>query len=665
MVVKSLFLFKFLSFTMTASSLHFIDHSPMNCSQEELACTVQVGNCSNEGWVMSRVNAPRSPQSVTSKVTAKKDQGGQYAPVLQLTWSQSPDGSIYFINGTEVCVVEIATNKSECVCYIFLNKLPWTKNLKNEMWTFSLDGVVVYLGFKYQIFVTNLPKSDIGSYTKEINVTVPENLWNPKLVWVVEKMKESNLVITINFKPETFSDQFKVSMLSPDLHLKLSHIILKANQTSLKVNFTLEPKQITDCGLYLVIQPLSVQCLNNCLDYKEKVDICPYLPKAPADFTVLVILVSLMVTLAVVSSCTAFLQYKHFHKAALSLDSSTCAKPKLECKPVQEHRRVFIIYSLDHPLYKDIILKLCAFLRAKCGTDVTLDLLDSSWLGTIGRIQWLDMQREQICKSSDKVLVLCSPGVYAKWRAMCGEQTVRLKEDACSPIGDMLTPALSLIIPDFAYASSFHKYIVAYFDDVCSENNVPAPFNTVVKYKLMKHFEELYFRILGVEKHEPGWIKCVEGIRENDYFTCPSGRALRDAIEAFHKYQLKNPNWFKMELLGTDDEGEAASFEPICPMDISYNAVTACYEVTEEHGAQTGVNMIKRCNENEHILTTSTEETGIILNKPSLVVTTDVQFSSPVLNSLTTIDVKEIPATKKCGTKYFMLTTSVNPCEHL
>ncbi|XP_056596276.1 interleukin-17 receptor A isoform X2 [Triplophysa dalaica] len=641
MAVKSLFLLKFLSFTMTTSSLHLIDHPPMNCSQEELECMVQVGNCSNEGWVMSQVDAARSAHSVTSKVTALRDQGGKYAPVLQLTWSQPPDGSIYSINGTKVCVVEIATNKSECVCYIFLNKLPWTRNLKNEMWTFSLNRLVVYMGFKYQIFVTNLPKSALGSVTKEINITVPENLWNPELVWVVEKNKESNLVITINFKPKVFSDQFKVSMLSPDLHLELSYIILK-------------------------IQPLYVQCLNNCLDYKEKIDVCPYLPKPPADFTVLVILVSLMVTLAVVCSCTAFLQYKHFHKAAPSSDTSTCAKPKLEFKPVQEHRRVFIIYSLDHPLYKDIILKLCAFLRAKCGTDVTLDLLDSSWLGTIGRIQWLDMQREQICKSSDKVLVLCSPGVYAKWRAMCGEQSVRLKEDACSPIGDMLTPALSLIIPDFAYASSFHKYIVAYFDQVCSENDVPAPFNTVVKYKLMKHFEELYFRILGVEKHEPGWIKCIEGIRENDYFTCPSGRALGDAIDMFHKYQLKNPNWFEMELLGPDDEGEAASFEPICAMDISYNAVTTCYEVTETHGAQTGVNMIKCCNEDEHILMTSTEETGIKLNKPSFVVTTDVQFSSPVLSSFTSIDAKEIPeTTTKCGKTCLMLTTSVNPCEHL
>ncbi|XP_055048697.2 interleukin-17 receptor A [Misgurnus anguillicaudatus] len=604
------------------------------------------GNCSDEGWMMPRVKTPVSPQDINSNVRVKKDKSGRYAPVLHLTWSQSPDSSIYFLKGTDVCVVEMATNNSECIRYIFLNKLQWTKNPKNNMWIFSLDRVVVNPGSKYQVFITNLPKPNIGSYTREIQVNVPENIWNPNLIWTADNDNENKMVITINFKPEKLSEQYRVSIHSPDLHPEPSLIALKANQTSLKVNFTIELQRLTDCSLYFVIQPLSIQCFNNCLDYREKVDICPYLPKAPADFIVSVILVSLLVILAVAGCFIAFLLHKYFHKDTPYLVHSTNAKSKWECKPVQEHRRVLIIYSLDHPLYKDIILKLCAFLRAKCGTDVTLDLLDSYWLSTIGRIQWLDMQREQISKSSDKVLILCSPGVHAKWRAMCGENRVRLKEDAHSPIGDMLTPALSLIIPDFVHASSFHKYIVAYFDDVCSENDVPAPFNTVVKYKLMNHFEELYFRILDVEKQEPGRIKCIEGVGETDYFTCPSGRALRDAIETFHCYQLKNPNWFEMELLDTDDEVEEDDFDPIYPTGITYNAVTECYQLIEGHEAQTGVNMIKCHSEDDHILMTSIEETGLLLNKQSSVVTMDVQYSSLALNSFTAINVKGIPATQ-------------------
>ncbi|XP_051545876.1 interleukin-17 receptor A [Myxocyprinus asiaticus] len=625
------------SFVLKTSPLHLIDLPPMECSQKGLACKVQVGNCSDEGWVMPRYTVPGFPQVTSTKVTAYKDKSGQFVPILNLTWSQLPDGTIFSLKGTEMRVVEMATNDSVCVRYIFLNTLPETKNPKFDMWTFSLDRVVVNTNFKYQVFVTNLPKPDIGSLTAITTITVPENIWNHKPCWSVGNIKKNDLALTVHFKSEEFSDQYIVSVHSPDLHPEPSKVVKKDNQTLLKLTFTLEAWRITHCSLELVIKPLSVQYMNNCLIYREKIDICPYLPDAPLVFIVLIILEPLLAILAVVGCCIGFLQYRKLHKETLSIDSFTCAKSKVEWNPIQEHKKVLIIYSLDHPLYKEIILKLCAFLRAKCGTDVTLDLLESAWLSTIGRIQWLDMQRERISKTSDRALILCSPGVYAKWKAMCGGHRVRLKEDECSPIGDMLTPALSLIIPDFVQASSFEKYIVAYFDDVCCEDDVPAPFNIVVKYKLMKHFEELYFRILDMEKHEPGRIKCIKGIGENDYFNCPSGKALQNAIETFQNYQLKNPNWFEMELLGKDDQEEATSFKSIFPTDMNYNPVTECYQFIEEHKAQTLINMIKCQSKDEHVLMTSVEETGILLNEYSSVGTTDFQYSCPKLNSFTAI----------------------------
>lgn len=236
-------------------------------------------------------------------------------------------------------------------------------------------------------------------------------------------------------------------------------------------------------------------------------------------------------------------------------------KGNLETVPVQEHSKVLIIYSQDHPMYTDIVLKLCAFLRAKCGTEVTLDLLDSTCLGIIGSIQWLDMQRKRLTSTSDKILILCSPGLCAKWNAMCGGRRVMTREDSCSPMGDMLTPALSLIIPEFVRAPSFGKYIVAYFDNVCSERDVPALFHVAVKYQLMKQFEELFFRLLNKEKYKPGRINCVPGLGGDDYHSCPPGRALRDAIKAFQAYQLTNPNWFKMELIDVHEEVEEKDVE--------------------------------------------------------------------------------------------------------
>ncbi|XP_058623043.1 interleukin-17 receptor A [Onychostoma macrolepis] len=634
---------------MKISPLHLIELPPMECFQEGVKCKVEVGNFSDEGWVVPRYNAPRFADVTAAKVAAKKDDSGQFAPVLYIIWRQLPDGNIFTLKGTEVLVVEMSTNHSICVRYIFLNTLSSPQKTGLGRWTFSLDRIVLIPDFKYQVFVTNLPKPDTGSYTKIIDIIVPERIWDTKVEWSVRKDKENgDLVITIEFQPEEFSDQYKVSICSPDLQPEPFHIVIKDNEPFLKVNFTLEAYRINHCNLELVIQPLSVQSMNNCLEYRRKFDICPFLPGAPVVFIILVTLGLLLASLTAavcIFVFIVFLKNKDSHKETASSDSSTCAKGKLEWNPIHEHKRVIIIYSLDHPLYKEIILKLCAFMRAKCGTDVTLDLLDSAWLSTIGRLQWLDMQRERISKSSDKVLILCSPGVHAKWKAMCGEHKVRLKEDERSPIGDMLTPALSLIIPDFVHASSFHKYMVAYFEDVCSEDDVPAPFNIVVKYKLMKHFEELYFRILDMEKHEPGRIKCIDGIRENDYFNCPSGRGLRDAIEAFKNYQLKNPNWFEMELLDTDDEEEETILESTFPGDINYSSVTECYQLFEEHKAHTFVNMIKYQN-NEHVSKSSIAETAIILSENSSVLTTDVHYSGSVQSSITAIDVKGLPATK-------------------
>lgn len=229
---------------------------------------------------------------------------------------------------------------------------------------------------------------------------------------------------------------------------------------------------------------------------------------------------------------------------------------------------MLIIYSRDHPKYTDVVLKLCAFLRAKCGTEVYLDLLDTASIGAMGRLQWTELQKRRIEQSSDKVLILCSRGVQAKWGAMCGGPRVLLREDVCSPMGDMLTLALQLITPDMQRPASYGKYLVAYFEDISGEHDVPSMFDVAVKYKLMKHFEELFFRILDLEKYQKGKVHTIKGIGIDDYINCASGKALRDAIETFQAYQLENSDWFEKECLDSEDEvpgGESSPFLNGCP----------------------------------------------------------------------------------------------------
>lgn len=186
-------------------------------------------------------------------------------------------------------------------------------------------------------------------------------------------------------------------------------------------------------------------------------------------------------------------------------------------------------------------------------------MLDSSLVSTVGRLRWLEWQRQQLKNPSDKILVLVSRGVQAKWKAMCGQGRVVLREDVLSPTDDMLTPFLNLFLPDMHHAGMLGKYMVAYFDDVSSEQDVPSVFDIAVKYKLMKHFEELYFRILDIEKYQPGQVNHIKGIGGDEYFNCPSGRDLRNAIEIFQAYQLENPDWFEMECVDSEEEVTADS----------------------------------------------------------------------------------------------------------
>ncbi len=223
-------------------------------------------------------------------------------------------------------------------------------------------------------------------------------------------------------------------------------------------------------------------------------------------------------------------------------------------RTLQQSPKVLVIYSQDHHLYRDVVLKLCAFLQARCGTKVLVDLLDSASVSMVGRLRWLEWQRQQLKHPNDKILILCSPGVQAKWKAMCGQGRVTLKEDVLSPTDDMLTPFLNLFLPDMHHAGMHGKYMVAYFDDISSEQDVPSVFDIAVKFKLMKHFEELYFRILDMEKYQPDKVNRIEGIGKDEYFTCPPGKALKNAIETFRAYQLENPDWFKKQCVDCEEE---------------------------------------------------------------------------------------------------------------
>uniref|UniRef100_A0A3Q2E150 Interleukin-17 receptor A-like n=1 Tax=Cyprinodon variegatus TaxID=28743 RepID=A0A3Q2E150_CYPVA len=423
--------------------------------------------------------------------------------------------------GSEIKVIDENTNQSVCVQFRFSIKNVLNPNY--EKWNFSLD-VVVEPEHTYTLEVFNFPESEKGHHRITGNITVPgcedkrikeaqlcqENgsLWDPKITAVASENKN---MVFVGFNSSEYSERYQV-------------LIQSGNR---------------NCSEWVSkIQPVFIRCKTNCKTVRKSVQLWQ----------------KQLLTIIINGD---FVFIPGSQTTPTSADNQ-----QPEIFQVQERKRVLILYSLDHLLYKNIVLKFSAFLAAKCGTDVILDLLDLTRLGVLGSIQWLEWHKERIESSSDKILILCSQGVQVKWRAMCGGQQVFLKEDALSPVGDTLTPSLTLLVPHFIRAASFEKYIVAYFDDVCSEEDIPLPFKITVRYKLMKQFEEVFFRILNTEKHEPGRVKRIDGLSEDTYHECPSGRALRDAIEAFRRYQSEHPDWFQEELLeGPELEDDEARNE--------------------------------------------------------------------------------------------------------
>ncbi|KAM9570589.1 interleukin-17 receptor A-like isoform 3-T3 [Salvelinus alpinus] len=606
------------------STLRILEWPPLNCTQPDLQCSVQINNCSDEGWIQPRHQAPNGPvwhSGSQQHVFVRRGESGDLLPVVSLSWSLQINGGVGGIRGTEVHVTEEDSNQSICVQYIFHNKIHNMMNNWNP-WTFSLDRVVVDPEYKYSISIYNLPKPDLGNYSLDKIFTVPgckdpsikaakvclENgsLWYPQLSWTVAVDGGERLIITVGFNTAEFSEEYQISIKNT----QHSQHVMRENRTSLNVTFELDVWQLPPCEMLIVIQPFFMRCKSNCLHHQTKCNYCSYYQRPPTYSRSLMI--KALLGLIMAGGFLTYLLQKTSHTDPGS-QLLTTPRGELERVQVQERRRkVLIIYSLDHPLYMEIVLKLCSFLMAKCGIEVVLDLLDSARLGIVGSVQWLDWQREQIVKSSDKILILCSRGVRAKWRAMCdgAETRVILREDVRSPMGDMLSPALSLLVPSFVRSGTFQNYMVAYFEDVCSEEDVPSPFNIIVRYKLMKHFEELFFRLLDKEKHEPGRVNRIEGITEDEYFHCPSGKSLRDAVEAFHAYQLEHPNWFEDELVKDTDadvEVEEPSLEHHAIEQPTESPITIRQSVPEciEDGPSTLINDVTP-SERDHTVYSAT-----------------------------------------------------------
>ncbi|XP_059905465.1 interleukin 17 receptor A1a [Gadus macrocephalus] len=558
-----------LIFLHASLGLRIVPGSSSDCSQQGLGCKVHINNCIGRRLSDRTEYIPAAPEGLDARWETREDEKGNVFPVVHARWNMVDDGSIRFLNGTELHVLVRDTNKDLCVRYSFSQRLT-SRNPDGEKWSFSVSTVMVDPGQTYLVSVFNIPKPEPfhSSYNVHKEITVPGcqdpvlkkskfcvergSLWSPNVTEVFDAH-----TLSVGFCTDRLAERYMVIAECEGRYQRKFAYMNK--MASLNVTFIMKDWPLSCCQMTVEIQPFFPECWNDCGRRRKNFSICGVTPtSSPVLFAPYSWIGFGLIFLCVVIACI----WQYVIRKPKKFDPSDV---HLTSRPIEEERlrldlqppKLLVIYSQDHPLYRSVILNLCAFLKSKCGTDVLVDLLDATMVGTVGTTRWLEWQRRQLRHPLDKILILCSRGVQAKWRAMCGEERVLLREDVLSPNDDMLVPFLNLFLPNMHQPAALGKYIVAYFEDVSDERDVPSVFDIAVKYRLMKHFEELYFRVLEMEMYQPGRVNHIEGIGKEEYFTCPSGRALRDAIRTFKAFQTENPDWFEAQCVASEEDAVA------------------------------------------------------------------------------------------------------------
>ncbi|XP_030916393.1 interleukin-17 receptor A [Geospiza fortis] len=499
-------------------------------------------------WLQVAAWTPSAPSSlhVSSDVFRKED--GKLVPVLQIEWKVATDASIRSLEGAELAVMQVSSNQQLCAQFDFLNNLPLQVRPDGGRWNFTFDRFEVEPGQTYQVTVYHLPKLGVnGDYNcKSTSLTMPDcsdslmkrtipciktgSLWEPRIQG--EILDDTNLLVSFHPWMEPARYRIHVASYMHEKRCKMTTQDFTEDGLQEQVNVTIKIENVKACCRYKIqIQPFFANCGTDCLRHSASIPCEPVPSTEPSGR----------------------------RRGKCSHDSLQAAPYTELPLPPLKLRKVWIVYSADHLLYVDVVLKFAEFLMTVCGTAVALDLLEDHHISELGPLPWLTRQKKEMEELSSKIIILCSRGTQAKWQAMLGSEPVCLKQDQQKPVGDLFTPALNLILPDFKKPACFGMYIVCYFEGISSERDIPDLFNVTSRYQLMDKFEDIYFRIQDLEKFEPGRIHRIQEITAENYIDTPSGRKLKEAIEKFKNWQTEHPDWFESETICLDSDEELHS----------------------------------------------------------------------------------------------------------
>ncbi|XP_060980612.1 interleukin-17 receptor A [Dama dama] len=575
------------------ASPRLLDHPAPVCSQEGLNCTIKNSTCLDDSWIHPRNLTPSSPKNVQTQLHFASTQQGHLLPVVHIEWTLQTDASVLYLEGAELSILQLNTNERLCVRFEFLTTL----RHHYKRWRFAFNHFVVEPGEEYEVTVHHLPKPipDGDPNHQSRNFLVPDcddprmkdttpcvssgSLWDPNIT--VETLEAHQL--RLSFTPWNESTSYQVLLHSfppAENQSCFRHVVdmpvssQEAAQQRCHITVTL-PDSSWCCRHHVQIQPFFSSCLNDCLRHSVSVP-CPEVPQTPdaaedhtplwvsafiTGLSILLVGSVILLILCMTWRLPGFRQGKHEDgtKDTEILPTAISLSP-----PPLKPRKVWIVYSADHPLYVDVVLKFAQFLLTVCGTEVALDLLEEQAISEVGVMTWVGRQKQEVADSNSKIVVLCSRGTRAKWQAMLGWEdaaAVQLRCDRGQPAGDLFTAAMNMILPDFKRPACFGTYIVCYFSDISCEADVPDLFNITSRYALMDRFEEVYFRIQDLEMFEPGRMHRVGALAAQNYLQSPSGRQLCEAVQRFRRWQAQRPDWFELENLRSADGQDLQSLD--------------------------------------------------------------------------------------------------------
>ncbi|XP_053412762.1 interleukin-17 receptor A [Nycticebus coucang] len=573
------------------ASLRLLDHPAPVCSQPELNCTVKNSTCLDDSWIHPRNLTPSSPKYVQVQLHFEPTQQGELFPVVYIEWALQTDASVLYLEGAELTILQVNTNERLCVKFEFLSKL----RHHHRRWRFTFSHFVVDPDQEYEVTVHHLPKpipdGDPNHQSRNIlvpgcedssmKVTTPcvnaGSLWDPNIT--VEALEAQQLRVSFTLWDEPAQYQL---LLSSFPHMgdqvcfeHVQHLSAPRQEDShQRANITLTVHKSNWCCHHRVqIQPFFNTCLNDCLRHSAMLP-CPEIPETLGSIadsvplwvfgfitgiSTLLVGCSILLTL-----CMTWRLTGSHHEKDGNGSKCTDVLPTADLTPpALKPRKVWIVYSADHPLYVDVVLKFAQFLLTICGTEVALDLLEEQVISEVGVMTWVGHQKQEMVASNSKIIVLCSRGTQAKWQAILGweEPTIQLRCDRGQPAGDLFTAAMNMILPDFRKPACFGTYIICYFSGISSEGDIPDLFNITSRYALMDRFEEVYFRIQDLEMFEPGRMHRVGELTGENYLQSPSGWQLREAVQRFQEWQARYPNWFEQENLCSAEDQDLPSLD--------------------------------------------------------------------------------------------------------